>query len=198
MAKTTPKLKLVAYALIVLLLLFGLLQVMSTGKGTFLMLEAIGFVVLLVLSLAGFVGYTRRWGKLLLFLVFLFYLCNLILIWYFKDLLYLTLLVLAVMGFVLNLLPSARKSPQKHKAEELHSMVFDEPVNKEEKVPAPVKEMRAEVKFSPGKYVASKNSNVYHEPKCDWAKKIMKDRQVWFADRKAALDKGYKKHSCVA
>lgn len=195
MAKTAPKLKLVAYALIVLLLLFGLLQIMRTGQGTFLMLEVIGFVVLLILSLAGFIGYTRRWGQPLLFLVFLFYLGNLILIWYFKDLLYLTLLVLAVMGFVLNLLPPARKSPSKPKVEELHSMVFDEPAKKEA---PPAKEIKAEVKFSPGKYVASRNSNVYHEPKCDWAKKIIKDRQVWFADRKAALDKGYKKHSCVA
>lgn len=51
--------------------------------------------------------------------------------------------------------------------------------------------------FTPGKYVASKRSNVYHEPKCEWAKKIQKDRQVWFESREEALNKGYKKHSCV-
>ena len=52
-------------------------------------------------------------------------------------------------------------------------------------------------KFIPGKYEASKRSNVYHEPKCDWAKKIQKVRQVWFASREEALNKGYKKHDCV-
>ena len=52
-------------------------------------------------------------------------------------------------------------------------------------------------KFTPGKYVASKRSNVYHEPKCEWAKKIQKDRRVWFVSREEALGKGYKKHGCV-
>ncbi len=195
MGKTVRKLTLIAYGILVALLLLGLLQVISKAKNTFLLLESLGFVVLLALSLAGFIGYTRRWGQPVLFLVFLFYLLNLVLIWYFKDTLYLTLLVLAVVGFVLSLLPPARKPALPAAPEELHSMVFDEPVKKEEK--ATTTERKAEVKFSPGKYVASRNSNVYHEPKCDWAKKITKDRQVWFAEKKEALDKGYRKHSCV-
>ncbi len=49
----------------------------------------------------------------------------------------------------------------------------------------------------PGKYVASISSTYYHEPKCEWAKKIMKSRQVWFNDKKEAWEKGLKKHDCV-
>jgi methylphosphotriester-DNA--protein-cysteine methyltransferase len=56
---------------------------------------------------------------------------------------------------------------------------------------------KPEVKFVPGKYIASKSSNVYHEPKCDWAKKIHKSRQLWFASKEEAWEKGFKAHSCV-
>lgn len=50
--------------------------------------------------------------------------------------------------------------------------------------------------FSPGKYVASSRSNTYHEPKCDWAKKIMA-KKLWFRDKKEAENKMYKAHTCV-
>ncbi|MDP3990204.1 MAG: hypothetical protein Q8Q01_03285 [archaeon] len=53
------------------------------------------------------------------------------------------------------------------------------------------------VKHSPGKFVASKNSNVYHVPKCEWAKKIAPIRQVWFMAKENAWEKGLKAHSCV-
>jgi hypothetical protein len=50
---------------------------------------------------------------------------------------------------------------------------------------------------SPGKYIASKYGNTYHEPKCEWANKINKTHQVWFAEKENAWEKGYKAHSCV-
>lgn len=51
--------------------------------------------------------------------------------------------------------------------------------------------------ISPGKYVASSQSNLYHEAKCDWAKKIKKERQIWFREKEEAWENGYKRHSCV-
>jgi len=51
--------------------------------------------------------------------------------------------------------------------------------------------------FEPGKYLASKTGSVYHAPKCDWAKKIKKQGQVWFNSESEAEEKGYKKHSCL-
>lgn len=53
------------------------------------------------------------------------------------------------------------------------------------------------VKHFPGKFVASKNSNVYHAPKCEWAKKIAKTRRLWFASQEEAWEKGYKGHTCI-
>ena len=75
-----------------------------------------------------------------------------------------------------------------------HSVVFDK---------APAEEMKKEKKvsksaatFSPGKYVASARSNLYHEPKCEWAKKIKKDRRLWFTEKEEAWQKGFKAHNC--
>ena len=50
--------------------------------------------------------------------------------------------------------------------------------------------------YTPGKYVASKTGSVYHAPKCDWAKKIKENKQVWFDSEKEAKKK-YKPHSCI-
>ena len=51
--------------------------------------------------------------------------------------------------------------------------------------------------FYPGKYLASKRSDVYHAPKCDWAKKISKSQRVWFKSDEEAKKAGYRKHSCL-
>ncbi|MBI2665172.1 hypothetical protein HYX12_00955 [Candidatus Woesearchaeota archaeon] len=53
------------------------------------------------------------------------------------------------------------------------------------------------VKYDPGRYVASKNSNSYHLPTCDWAKKIHKHRLTWFQNKEDAWERGFKAHSCV-
>jgi len=101
---------------------------------------------------------------------------------------------------------AALLSPQKKK-EESHSVVFDTTKPQTTTVDA-AKTVAAKTspttpqskilsKHSPGKYVASKQSNVYHEPKCDWAKKIAKNRQLWFNTKENAWEKGYKGHSCV-
>jgi len=51
--------------------------------------------------------------------------------------------------------------------------------------------------FYPGKFIASSNSDYYHSPKCDWAKKIVQSRRVWFQSKEEAKKKGYKMHSCL-
>ncbi len=42
-----------------------------------------------------------------------------------------------------------------------------------------------------GKFVGSKNSNKYHFPECQWAKKIKPERLVTFGSVKEAREKGY-------
>ncbi len=42
-----------------------------------------------------------------------------------------------------------------------------------------------------GTYVGSKNSDKFHDPSCQWAKKIKPSNEVWFASREAAQSAGY-------
>lgn len=183
---------LIIYALILGLLFYGLVRILDAGGNTFFLLELAGLLVLLLLSLWAFLSYGTVKGRILFFSVFLLYLGNLILVWYYNGALYLVLMLLAVLGFVLSF-PGmgVEKIKKKEPQEELHSMVFEEP-----KKENPVKSAAATL-YSPGKYVASRSSNVYHEPKCDWAKKIQKSRRVWFEDKKEAIEKGFRMHECV-
>ncbi len=194
-----------------LLLFVGLVNIFIGGRGYFFKLELLGLLVLIVLALLGMLTYGRG-GKNFLFLGYLLYLGKLLLVWWLHSTLYVVLTALALVGFFLSL-PDKEKSSggdrgkkeekkeerkeepkvlkvEEPKIEEPHSMVFDQP--KEAKSSKKVK-----AEFSPGKYVASISSNVYHVPICEWAERIHKGRRVWFDEKKDAWEKGYKKHSCV-
>lgn len=46
-------------------------------------------------------------------------------------------------------------------------------------------------------FVGSKNSDKYHLPDCQWAKRIKKENQIWFSSRQEAENKGYSPGSCI-
>jgi len=200
MADTKSSGKLLLYGLVLVLLLFGLVEIMVSAKGLFLHLELAGFLSLLLLSSLGLAGY-RSYGEKCLFLVFLLYIGNLVLIWHFFDRLYFVLLLISLVGLLMSF-PQKRKEKKREFANpvtnEPASVVFDNTPKVEIVHDEPKKEKETnKAQHSPGKYLASQRSNIYHEPKCDWAKKIKKDRQLWFPDKKDAQKKGYRKHSCV-
>jgi len=206
MSTTSERATLLFYGLLLLLLFFGLIEVFIDGGRTFLLLELLGLLLLVLLALIAFIGY-HHWGKRVLMVVFLLYLLNLILIWLVKGKLYVVLLVLAAIGFgvsvFMELPPAAASRPASQvrsvKKEEPHRMVF-EPA-RATATPTAASTLRREVKstktFTPGKFVASSQSNQFHAPTCDWAKKIQKQRRVWFQDLDGAFEKGYRKHSCL-
>ena len=205
MAEEKSKGKLFIYAIVTVLLFFGLIRLFINSNGEFFMLELVGTLFLLLLTLIGFIGYNKCWGERVLFFVYLFYLVNIVLIWFYDGRLSLILLFLAVLGFLVAVpkrlgscqsncqssCQSSCKLDKESSKKPPHSEVFDLPEAKTKIVEV------QKVVHSPGKFVASARSNIYHEPKCEWAKKIKKDRQVWFKDKKEAQRKGYRKHSCV-
>ncbi|MFH1276088.1 MAG: hypothetical protein ABIH82_03175 [Candidatus Woesearchaeota archaeon] len=211
MAKS--KFKLVVYSVLLLVLFFSLVSVLINLSGKAFALEFVGVIFLLVLTLIGFSAY-NSWGERVLFFVFLFYMCNLVLMWYFFRDLYVVLLIITLFGFLLSVPKKCvgRCKDSCCSTQEPHSEVFDPVIETktveksvqkhvEEPVEATVKKevtkTKARAKHSPGKFVASKNSNNYHEPKCEWAKKIKPARMVWFKSKEEAWDKGYKAHTCV-
>ena len=216
--------KLLIYGLVLVILFLGLLNIISELTRKVYLLELLGLFFLLLLALLAFFGY-KAWGERVLFFVFVFYALNLVLIWYLRGSLYLVLLFLALLGGLISFPSKGSRAgvskkpvvPSKREPVEPHSQVFEVPVAEGEKArvdtdvrvekisskpvavdkSAPFPAVKPTVKYSPGKYVASKFSNNYHEPKCDWAKKIHKERQLWFGTKEEAWEKGYKAHGCV-
>ncbi|MEK6853668.1 MAG: hypothetical protein AABX64_03210 [Nanoarchaeota archaeon] len=194
--------KLFLHVILLATLLFGLVQIIVSNKGVFSNLQLAGLIMLLVLCAVGFAVHPRK-SQYLFFAVYFMYLCDLLLIWYFYETLYLVLLLTSLFGFMVSI--PQKRATQSATPEETGEVcevlepakdeLKNEPVR--ESAPKPSEESKPKVKFTPGKYVASKRSNVYHEPKCEWARKIQKVRRVWFVSREEALNKGYKKHDCV-
>ena len=205
--------KLIIYVMVVFLLLLALVKIFINSSGKFFNLELLGFIVLSLLSLIGFIGYSKAWGERVLFFVFIFYITNLLLLWYYKQSLFMVPLFLAVLGFLLSV-PKNDKSDIS--LEETHfndgvgpdlnnidnempdpGLVLDKPDQKSIKKNTLSKADKNSTKFSPGKYIASKRGKYFHEPKSEWAKKINKSNQVWFKSKQEALRKGYKAHQDV-
>lgn len=202
--------KLAIYGLIIFLLLFGFINIATSGGPLFLKLELAGIAGVLLLSVLGLVYY-KGWGERVLLFVFMMCLANLVLIWYFFGILYLVLTVLSLLGFILSIpegkclepccsgVPKPPKEKSSHSVRDVLNRTEEKKTEAKKEVPETKKSeaKKPEVKFTPGKYVASRRSNIYHEPKCDWAKKINSHRRVWFASREEAQNKGYRKHECV-
>ena len=117
--------KLLFYGVLFIVLFVALIRIFVNTTGNFFNLELIGLIFLLVLALIGFIGY-KTWGEEVFFAIFLLYIVNLALIWYFRDSLFFVLFLLAIGGLVL----SASKKLSQHEEEEPDSEVFDEPEEK--------------------------------------------------------------------
>ena len=208
MAEEKNKGKLIFYGLLLIILFFGLIGIFISSSGLFFGLELAGMLFLLLLALIALSGYQKSWGERVLFFVFLFYIANLVFVWYLVGPLYLVLLFIALLGFVMSVprkccsgcktcVPSP---PEMVEDEEPRSEVFDAPTQPERKVAQERKAVseKKTASYSPGKYVASKRGKYFHEPKSEWAKKITKANQVWFQDKKEAYKQGYKAHQDVA
>lgn len=193
MAKKKSLGKFFVYCILILALFLVMIQVMFSFSGKIVKLEIIGLCFLMLLTLIGFVGYNCRWGERVLFFVFLFNLGNLIWIRYFTNDLFMLPLFLTLFGFLMAF-PKKRQFGESGCGEDLLMQcddVLEEPPVKENT------EAKIKAEFSPGKYVASKMGSVYHVPKCEWAKKIVEERRIWFGDKEEAEDKKYKAHKCV-
>ena len=173
--------KLIVYGFLLFILLFSLVKILITGSPLFLRFELFGLLFLIALTFIGFLMY-HTLGENLFFFVFILYLSNLVLIWVMNKPFYLLLALLSVFGIVLSV-PKKDFSKAEQKEEPKVEVVDIEPVKK--------------VVHSPGKFVASKRSNIYHAPKCEWALKIKKERRLWFENKEDAWEKGLKSHSCV-
>tara|TARA_Y100000310_G_scaffold89923_1_gene87130 strand:+ start:82334 stop:82870 length:537 start_codon:yes stop_codon:yes gene_type:complete len=171
--------KLLIYGVVLFALLYSLVKILIVGTPIFFRLELFGLLFLVACIFIGFLMYDK-WGEHLFFFVFVLYLGNLAVIWFSGRSFHLLLALVTVFGIVLSV-------PRKVHVNEM-------PL---ERPKVEVVDIDPKVLHSPGKFVASKRSNIYHTPKCEWAKKIKTERRMWFKSKEDAWEKGLKKHQCV-
>lgn len=152
-------------------------------KGEFLLLLFLLFFAFV--SLAGkLIDEEGNWPNGGLLLVYSLVLVNFLFIYWIDGGLAVGTIGVAIIGFLLALF-SFKKGCQCCETDDFKETKVEEP--------------KAEVttSFEPGKYVASKTGKKFHAPKCDWAKKIHKKRQVWFNTKEEAESKGLKACDCI-
>ena len=171
--------------LIILFILFlSIISIVFKLTGDFFSFELFLLILFLIISIVLMygLGSGKRWAWPWMLVFYELNMINLLILYFrtfvFKEIM--LPLVVAGIGFIIALVKS---EPEEE---------FEEYEVKQE-----IKAEKSSKKiFTPGKFVASKTGSVYHAPKCDWAKKIKKQNQVWFDDEKEAK-KNYKKHSCL-
>ena len=167
--------------LMLLVVFVGLILKVFDLSGMLLIAELIFLVLILLVSIVSLIGvyYHARIGWVLLALIFLLVLLDIVFIYkktgFTGTSFYLTLFISAV-GFVIST------------ANIKKGVVVEEEITRDEDVVTT---------YTPGKFVGSKTGHSYHIPKCDWAKRIKKKRQVWFDSKEEAKKEKYKPHSCV-
>jgi len=205
---------------IIILALINVLEIILLLNTTMLQFElvAILFLLLLVFSMLFMLNQDYFWGMaLFIFIINTINIAYLFLVFGGSYLLYMSS-ILVILGLVFSIFNLSKKprvrlrripTPPKPKAieiekeikglEEEPNVIIEEYTLKPEKKPKEpvykVKEVKK--KYIPGKFIASKSSNKYHSPKCDWAKKIANKNRVWFESEAEAKHKGYSKHSCL-
>ena len=192
--KTLGKLFFQASLSLVLLLSLLYLIVLKDNISIFGLLI---LVVLLLLSTVGLATY-KKCGDTLLFTAFSLHAFTVIGLWLLYDTFYVVLLLFSLLGLCLSR-PRRVECEEECGHCEVQPEVSSPPPQKivdGKIVEAKAKPTTFEEKTS-SKYIASKRSNVYHEAKCERAKKIQKARLVLLESREDALNKGYKNHNCV-
>ena len=142
----------------------------------------------------------RKWGWMMLVAALILLLVNLFFIFLLTGIFetaHLTILFFSAIGIIvalLNLRPSRnyRISGEGHEKTRDYYPYIDkmEPVQKAEE---PISKT-----FTPGKYIASKKAGKYHVAKCDWAKRISRENQLWFNSEEEAKSKGFVADACIA
>ncbi|MBI2573476.1 hypothetical protein HYV86_06440 [Candidatus Woesearchaeota archaeon] len=191
------------YGVLGALLLIGTALLVRLSSTNFFVLQVLLLLVAVIIFTVGFITFAQGKGRMFFFIGFLlFIVLEIVLLIAGRGVQNVVpFLIVALIGFFLSMPPRHRSI--KVTSSEPHSMVFDAPMPKpvEEVKTTVVKPIAAKtvvkVEHSPGKYLASKQSNQYHEPKCEWATKISSKRRVWFQDKEEAWEKGYKAHTCV-
>lgn len=160
-------------------------------------------IFIFVLSFAMFVIYHgKKWGWTLLGASLVLMLVNLFFIFLLTQAFeteHFTLLVFSVIGLIivfLNLRMAAQGAEASESEEHGSAKGYYPYIDKmEPEIKA--EEPNIEKTFTPGKFIASRKASKFHTAKCDWAKRISKENQVWFNSEEEAKANGFEADQCI-
>jgi hypothetical protein len=156
------------------------------------------FIFLLAFSMF-IIHHNRKWGWTILGATLILLLVNtffIILLSGAFETMHLTAVFFSIIGLVVVLVNLRGAKPEEveegyDKADYYHYIDKMEPEEQAKK------ETKIEKTFTPGKFIASKKARKFHIAKCDWAKRVNKDNQIWFGSREEAESKGFEADKCV-
>lgn len=196
-----PPLSFFAMSFILLFVLVSLIfAVFDLHRFAFVFELGILLVLLALFAFAMLAVYSNRlWGWTLMSALLILVLINLLFIYLITgtfETAHLTAVVFSIAALAISLL-SLREPRNGHEGKEIEEYEKAKDyypfIDKME----PVEEPKVEKTFTPGKFVASKKAGKFHAPKCDWAKRIEKENQLWFNSEQDAIASGFKADKCV-
>ena len=159
-------------------------------------------ILLMLIFLIAFallvIYHNKKWGWTILSAVLILLLVDVFFIYLLTgifDTAYLTTVVFSVIGLGISLI-SLREPKQKQGGSEIGE--YEKAKDYYPFIDKMEPEAGIEKTFTPGKFIASKKANKFHVPKCDWAKRIGKQNQLWFNSKEEAESKGFEADKCVA
>ncbi|MBI2653881.1 hypothetical protein HYX02_03655 [Candidatus Woesearchaeota archaeon] len=158
-------------------------------------------IFIFIVALGMFAVYhNKKWGWTILGLALMLVMFNTFFVYFLArefDTAHLTIIVFSAIGIILALF-NLRETFQRSETTEQYEKVKDyHPFIDKMEPQAAEPEEHMKKTFTPGKYVASKKANKFHSPKCDWAKRIGKENQLWFDSREEAEAQGLEADACV-
>lgn len=153
-----------------------------------------------ILTFAMFAAYhSRKWGWTIIVASLMLLLVNLFFIFLMTGVFethHITILFFSVIGIILALLNLGHSRNYRISGEEYEKTKDYYPyIDKME--PVQKTEEHISKTFTPGKYIASKKAGKYHIAKCDWAKRISRENQLWFNSEEEAMAKGFVADVCI-
>ncbi|MBI2542484.1 hypothetical protein HYV80_07310 [Candidatus Woesearchaeota archaeon] len=171
-------------------------------------LHRFAFVVELLLLLALFslfifamfaIYNDQQWGWTIIAAALAFLMIDMLFIYLITGIFeteHLTVVIFSAIGLAIALLSLKSTKPGKGTERQGSPTRYYQHLDKME--PEKSEESAISGEFTPGRYIASKKAGKYHIAKCDWAKRISLENQLWFGSEDEAKAKGFEADKCVA
>ena len=195
-----PNISFFAMNFVLLFALVGfILVIFELHRFAFVLELGILLIFLSIFAFAVFVIYkSRKWGWTALSAALMRLMLNIFFIYALTrefETAHATVLFFSLIGIVIAVI-NLRVTPQKA-ITEVHDKAKDYYPYIDKIEPEEQKTPSVEKTFTPGKFIASKKANKFHTAKCDWAKRIGRENQLWFDSEEEAKAQGFQADACI-